>query len=197
MLARSPDSNHRVVAERIRTSGRRMNRMVDQLADLARSRLAGGIHLDLAEDVDLAVLAERAVTELGAAHPDRRIEIAPKGDTRGHWDGVRMEQVVSNLVGNAVRHGAADRPIRVGIDGSTGDRVFFGVTNGGQIDASVLPHLFAPFHASKASRAPREGLGLGLYIVEQIVSAHQGRIEVLTKHDATTFCVALPRRASD
>jgi signal transduction histidine kinase len=108
-----------------------------------------------------------------------------------------MEQVVSNLVGNAVRHGIAEQPIRVGLDGSHDDRVFLGVTNGGEIDASVLPHLFEPFHASKAVHARREGLGLGLYIVEQIVQAHQGHIDVLSKRGSTTFCVALPRRTSD
>ncbi len=193
MLARAEDSNHRAVAERIRSSGRRMHHLVDQLSDVARARLGGGIRL-AQDDIDLALVAERALSELRVAHPDRSIVVARVGDTRGRWDGARIEQIVSNLVGNAMRHGSADEPVRVRLDGSQNDSVFLGVTNGGQIDASVLPHLFEPFHVSKSTKARGEGLGLGLYIVEQIVRAHGGRIEVLARRGTTTFCVALPRR---
>jgi signal transduction histidine kinase len=194
MLARSEDSSPRLVAERIRSSGRRMFRMVDQLSDLTRARLGGGIRLALGEAIDLVAVTERVVGELRVAHSERRIDVVPAGDAHGHWDAARLEQVVSNLVANALRHGVRSEPIHVRIDGSRTDRVFLGVTNGGEIDASVLPHLFEPFHSSKAIREPREGLGLGLYIVEQIVRAHQGQIEVLTRRGSTTFCVALPRK---
>jgi signal transduction histidine kinase len=194
MIARSGDSNHRVLAERIRSSGRRMYHLVDQLSDLTRARLAGGIRLALGDEVDLAAVVERAAVELELAHPDRQIVVTTVGDARGHWDAARMEQVVSNLVGNALRHGTGARPVHVGIDGTRTDRIFLSVTNGGEIAASVLPHLFDPFHPSKTERTRSDGLGLGLYIVEQIVRAHQGRIEVLTRSGATTFCVALPRR---
>jgi signal transduction histidine kinase len=194
LLARAEGSIHRDVAERIRSSGRRMFRIVDQLSDLTRARLGGGIRLGLTEGVDLAALAERVVGELRVAQAERRIDVVPRGDARGRWDAPRLEQVLSNLVGNALRHGARTAPIRVGIDGTRDERVFVGVTNGGEIDPSILPHLFDPFHPSKAAARSNEGLGLGLYIVEQIVRAHQGRIEVLTQNGTTTFCVALPRR---
>jgi signal transduction histidine kinase len=171
-----------------------MFRMVDQLSDLTRARLGGGIRLEIDGGVDVAAIAERVVGELRVAHPDRRIDVVPRGDPRGSWDADRLEQVISNLVGNAVRHGVSTQPIRVGIEGTANDRVFLVVTSGGEIDASKLPYLFEPFHASKGVRVPGEGLGLGLYIVQQIVHAHQGRIDVRTRHGTTTFCVALPRR---
>jgi signal transduction histidine kinase len=194
MLARTDDSRHRAVAERIRASGRRMFRMVEQLSDLTRSRLGGGIRLATSDAVDLVALVERVVGELRVAHPDRKFDVAPRGRANGSWDAVRIEQVISNLVGNAVRHGVRSEPIRVDVDGARDDRVFLMVTNGGEIDAAILPHLFEPFHSSKLVGTPREGLGLGLYIVEQIVSAHQGQIEVLSRRGTTTFSVSLPRR---
>jgi signal transduction histidine kinase len=194
MLARTDDSKHRAVAERIRASGRRMFRMVEQLSDLTRSRLAGGIRLAVSDAVDLVGLAERVVGELRVAHPDQKIEVVPRGDPTGFWDAARIEQVISNLVGNSVRHGVRTEPIRVSVNGARKDRVFLGVTNGGEIDAAILPHLFEPFHSSKSVKAPGDGLGLGLYIVEQIVRAHRGDIEVLTRRGTTTFCVGLPRR---
>jgi signal transduction histidine kinase len=196
MLARGGDSKHRVVAERIRASGRRMFRMVEQLTDVTRSRLGGGIRLALTDAVDLVALVERVVGEIRVAHPEQRIEVVPRGDPAGSWDTARIEQVISNLVGNAVRHGTSAEPIRVSLDGTRKDRVFLGVTNGGEIDSAILPHLFEPFHSSKSVKAPSDGLGLGLYIVEQIVRAHRGDIEVLTRRGSTTFCVGLPRRPS-
>ena len=124
MIARAADSNHRALAERIRSSGRRMYHLVDQLSDLTRARLAGGIRLALGDEVDLTAVVERGVAELRLAHPDRQIVATPVGDARGRWDPVRMEQVVSNLVGNALRHGTGGKPIYVGIDGTRRDRIF-------------------------------------------------------------------------
>jgi signal transduction histidine kinase len=184
-------------AQRIQVSGRRMARMIDELYDLARFRLGSGVPLRRREGVDLAVVSERVAGEMRLAHPEREIDLALRGDARGHWDEVRVEQVLANLLGNALRHGSTSEPIEVHIDATMVDIVALSVSNGGEIEPSVRPHLFQPFRSGKpsASRARSEGLGLGLYIVEQAVLAHGGAIEVSSAAGSTTFHVTLPRRA--
>jgi len=82
----------------------------------------------------------------------------------------------------------------VALDGRKADVVVLSVTNGGEIDPSALLNIFKPFHSARSARTRADGLGLGLYIVEQVVRAHQGEIEVVTKHGTTEFRVTLPRR---
>jgi signal transduction histidine kinase len=146
------------------------------------------------EAVDLGAIAERVVNEVQEVHQDRAIALSTVGDSLGSWDALRMEQVVSNLVGNAVRHGVRSSPIRVTVDGRKVEVLVLSVTNGGEIDQAALPHIFKPFHSATPAGTRADGLGLGLYIVEQVVRAHQGEIEVVTKHGATEFRVTLPRR---
>jgi signal transduction histidine kinase len=103
-----------------------------------------------------------------------------------------MAQVVSNLVGNAITHGAPGEPVRVSLDGDA-DELRLTVWNAGtQIPPEMLPVLFEPFRRGAASRG--RGLGLGLYIVKQIVTAHGGDIDVhSTAENGTTFAVRVPR----
>jgi len=95
-----------------------------------------------------------------------------------------------------VRHGVPGRPIRVGVDGRRTDAVELAVSNGGEIDPAILPHIFEPFRSAGSKRTGSQGLGLGLYIVQQIVVSHRGEIKVDTKDGTTTFRVSLPRRAA-
>src|SRR5689334_10194611 len=92
-------------AERILSSGRRMSRMIEDMLDVARARLAGGIALKR-EPADLGALLDRVVPEVRAAYPERRVEVTRQGDLQGNWDGERLAQVTSNLLGNALQHGA-------------------------------------------------------------------------------------------
>jgi signal transduction histidine kinase len=188
LLARAESPHSGRIADRIRSSGRRMVGLIDQLSDLARSRLGGGLGVLKASPVDLAQLAQRMSDEIRAPRADRTILLDKAGDTTGLWDEDRIAQVVSNLIGNALLHGAKDRPIHVNVDGTRADRVVLTVTNAGEIDASILPYVFDAF------RSTAQGLGLGLYIVEQVVRAHQGEVEVVSKHGTTTFLASLPRR---
>lgn len=114
----------------------------------------------------------------------------------GEWDGARLEQVLSNLVGNAVRHGTPDTPIAVTLTPHEKDVTLL-VHNSGHVSPELLPLLFEPFHSSSnRARSRTEGLGLGLYIVQQIVFAHGGDVEVKsTLAEGTTFCVTLPRKS--
>lgn len=193
ILGSNIDPPTRHVATRLKSSSKRMQRMIDDLFDLARARLAGGIPIELAP-TDLAACIKRVVAELEVANPGRAIQIDEEGDSRGEWDAARITQVLSNLIGNAVRHGTPRSPIAVVLRGREGT-VTFSVHNEGAIPPEMLPHVFEPFRSGEERRARSEGLGLGLHIVEQVVLAHGGTITVTsTPEEGTTFHVALPRK---
>jgi two-component system, sensor histidine kinase and response regulator len=185
------DTNRRT-AEKLKASARRMQRMIDDLFDLARARLAGGIPIAHAP-ADLLKVVRRSLTEIETAHPEVKITLSQRGTTEGEWDADRLYQVVSNLLGNAVRHGTK-APISVTLAGDD-ECVSLSVHNEGAIAEDVRDHIFDPFRSTAARRARGEGLGLGLYIVQQIVVAHHGSLEVATSAEAgTTFHVILPRQ---
>jgi len=180
-------------AARILSSGKRMGRMIGDLIDLARTRLAGGIGLERSR-VDLLELLQRVVGEHQPAFPARRIDVAHRGALVGDWDSDRLAQVVSNLVGNALTHGQTDTEVRIEADGTLADQVVICVANTGSIPADVIPHIFEPFRAGQRERGHSEGLGLGLYIVQQIVQAHGGKVAVRSgDSNQTAFTVTVPR----
>jgi signal transduction histidine kinase len=167
-----------------------MNRMIDDILDLTRGQFGEGIPLTFAP-ADLGEVSRAAVSELRTAHPARLLEDEVAGDARGFWDEGRLARVVSNLVGNAI-HYSAQGPVRVSVTGE-GERVTLAVHNGGEpIPGEALPRIFDPFRRA-TSNAP--GLGLGLYIVQEIVRAHGGTVGVASsRKEGTTFAVTLPRR---
>jgi len=185
------DGKQLELAERIRRSAQRMASMIDELYDLSRCRLDGGLSLRR-KLVELAPAIRRVVDEhrLSATVP---IEFQEEGSAKAYCDDIRMTQMISNLIGNAVKHGTAGAPVRVRL--AVRDmEVEIAVHNEGVIDAEVQKSLFDPFVSSGRRRSGKDGLGLGLYIVEQIVRAHDGRIEVgSTPEEGTTFTVHVPR----
>jgi two-component system sensor histidine kinase/response regulator len=170
-----------------------MARMIEDMLDLARARLAGGIIVKR-EPSDFQGLVERVVREHQAAVPDRLIETQYEGDCAGSWDPERIAQVASNLIGNAIKHGSAHAAIHVSLDGTRRDAVTLVIRNSGTIAPEVLDHLFDPFRSGDREPGRGDGLGLGLYIVSQIVQAHQGSVDVHTgEGDETSFRVQIPR----
>jgi signal transduction histidine kinase len=183
----------RVVA-RIAAAGERMRRMIDQILDLTRIRLRGGIPIS-PRRMNLHDLVRRIVDELEPAHPGRTLRVRLSDDPAGFWDPDRLGQVVSNLLGNALEHTARDAAVDVIVD-RTGPTAHLVVHNtGAPIAADLLPVIFDPFRSSRGARsdgAPR-GLGLGLYIAREIVRSHGGRLDVVsTESEGTTFTVTLP-----
>ena len=162
------------IAERILSSGRRMTEMIEQLLDLSRARLSGGIAVDR-QPMDLRTLTDRIVAEAQATAPQRSIQLRAGSSLTGNWDEGRLGQVVSNLVTNAIRHGAAG-PIVVTVAGDEPSRASLSVQNGGVIPERLRAQLFDPFRGADDAPSRSEGLGLGLYIVKQIVDAHGGSI---------------------
>jgi signal transduction histidine kinase len=195
-LRQVPDARADRALDRIVSSGHRMSLLIDQLLDFTRARSGGGI--DVApREADLAAIVRQAIDELEVAHPDWVVRYDVRGSTRGSWDVDRLLQVVSNLVANAGQHGTAGAPITVVVDGTEADSVSIAVYNQGAIDERVLPTLFEPFGAKLTGHLPSRGLGLGVFIVRELVRAHGGTVRVETD-DArgTTFRVQLPRSPS-
>lgn len=189
----SGDDLTRDIAARTLSSGKRMNRLIDDMLDFARARLAGGIALTRAP-ADLGALVQRAAQENQIAFPSRRIEIHCQGDLTGHWDADRLAQVVTNIIGNALHHGRDAEPVRVRLDGTSPESVTCQVINAGAIDPAVLPRVFDPFRGGRRQAGRHDGLGLGLYIAQQIVHAHEGRIHVDPDNRThAVFSVTVPR----
>ncbi|MCY1046647.1 PAS domain S-box protein [Corallococcus sp. bb12-1] len=189
-----PERDRKAVS-RIARSGERMARMISELLDFTRGRLGGGIPIDRVPG-DLRAVVRQAVDELEAAWPERSLTFQPSpGFYEGAWDADRLLQVVSNLGGNALQYSPPDSPVRFTLT-DLGEQVSLEVHNSGTpIPPDVLPHLFDPFRRGGGSN-PHGGLGLGLYIVEQVVKGHGGRIEVRSRAaEGTVFRVLLPRGA--
>jgi two-component system, sensor histidine kinase and response regulator len=190
LKADNPDET-RKKARMITSASRRMERLIQQLLDFALARVKGAIPI-VPVELDLAKLARQVVAELGSSSA-RPIDLAVHGDPSGVWDADRMMQVLSNLIGNAVEHGEPASPVRVSIDGSAPDQVALSVENRGSIPRETLGALFSPF---KPRGQKSRGLGLGLYIVDQVVLAHGGRVAVSEPApEQTVFSVRLPRHS--
>ncbi|HSN28563.1 MAG TPA: PAS domain S-box protein [Kofleriaceae bacterium] len=193
LIGQVSDPKAQRAAQRVLSSSERMRRMIDQLLDFARARMLGGLPLER-KDTDLATIVRDALEEVRFLRPAWAIELTTDGDTHGSWDASRLAQVTQNLFGNAAQHGTADVPLEVRLDGRDPDKITLCVTNGGSIPPDVLPMIFAPFRGRKYKDAKTQGLGLGLFISEQIVRAHQGEITATVHDGRTTFQVSLPRR---
>ena len=188
------DADAKVTA-RIARSAERMAKIISQLLDFTRSRLGGGMRVE-PRPADLAEICAEVIAEAETTHPDRSLIFEADPDMRGVWDGERLAQVVSNLVGNAIAHGKADGAVSLVLR-DEGDSVTLSVHNQGPaIPPEVLPAIFDPFRG-QARRTSRnnDGLGLGLFICRELVAAHRGEISVQSTDEAgTTFTVRLPRQ---
>jgi len=177
-------------------AARRMNEMIATLLDFTRLRFHGSLPIAIAR-VGLDELARELVEELRAAHRGREIELLTSGNLRGEWDPGRMAQLFTNLVTNGLTHGEKGSPVWIDVS-DAGDDVVLSVSNrGGAIAPAVGDRLFEPFRqGNDADGGGRRGLGLGLFIVREIVRAHRGTICLRSGEGRITFTANLPRRAS-
>ena len=198
-LAQSPlEERQRHNVTLIKKNIRSIGRMADDLAMLVRSRMS--VALPLArESADLSAITEETLEAIQLSYPDAIFTLEKIGDVTGTWDKSRLQQVIFNLASNAVMH-SSNQQAKIAIRGADADVVWTIWNRCEPIPADQQQLIFEPFvHKGRsASGQPSSGLGLGLFVVREIVEAHKGSIELASSAiDGTTFTVRLPRSAGD
>lgn len=179
---------------RVASSARRMNQMVADLLEFTRTRFGDSIPI-VRTETDVRKILHDVVSEVAATYPSSTLQIETTGELLGQWDPDRLTQALTNLVGNAVHHGSERSPIRVAARGELNEVVISVQNEGPVIPKKQLSQLFEAMKHPRADGArDRRHLGLGLYIVDKIVAAHGGSIDVRSSRaQGTTFTVHLPR----
>ena len=178
------------VLDMISTTVTRMSALIDNVLDFARGRLGGGIILSR-HMVSLENTLEQVVNELRMASPGRTIETKFAIAQPVNCDPTRMGQLLSNLIGNALTHGAPDKPVRAGARAEDGIFELWVANAGEPIPEPAMEKLFEPFFRVDV-RGSEHGLGLGLYIASQIAQAHGGWLTVTSNSDETRFTFTMP-----
>jgi signal transduction histidine kinase len=196
LAALNAGANVSDAASRLIRGGASMKALLDDLTDFNRTTLGLGIKIELAV-VDLAALFRDELEQLRGAYPSRQIELEVVGDTEGIWDGLRLQQLLRNLVGNAINYGAADTAIRVVLTANE-TAVTIDVKNSGPaIKKEILNQIFDPLKRG-LRQGDRDvsgaGLGLGLHLEREVARAHGGEVTVRSDDAETVFTVRLPRR---
>jgi signal transduction histidine kinase len=193
---RRPDMEERQrrTIERILTSAGRANRMIHDLLDFTQARLGGGLTANRVPG-DFHAIVRQVVEESQVSNPGRALRLTQTGDGEGAWDADRLAQLVSNLLSNALHYSPPDSAIHIATRGEPEHLVLTVNNTGEPIPPEVLPRLFQPMQRGVAGVTEARSVGLGLYIVDQVVRAHGGHVDVASSADAgTTFSVRLPRR---
>ena len=179
-------------ASRIVSSAQRLNRMVSDILDFARGRLGSPMPITRVR-ANLGILAREVADEVRSANPEFLVDVQTQGNLDGDWDSERVKQLLSNLLTNAVQHGA-EKNVGLSVKGEE-DLVLLEVHNEGPpIRKELLGTMFDPLVQGRSSTQNPTGLGLGLFIVKEIASAHKGTVSVTSSEDSgTTFSVSLPR----
>ena len=184
--------------EMIQRSSERMRTLVDVVLSYTRRSLGAVLPVEL-KTVQLDELVRNCVHDLSVTNPDREIVVSAGGDLLGIWDAMRLSQLVCNLVGNALKYGAPDKPINVTLETDESDSVVLRVHNfGSHIATKLIADIFEPLvrgtNPAGSAQAGGANMGLGLYIAREVASAHYGTIHVTSDATAgTEFEVRLPR----
>ena len=185
-----PERNEMLFAE-LKKSVMRSNEMISNLLDFTKGRLDGTLAADLQRGVDMAELVEAIAAEMQIGS-GQRIDVEVERPLVVDCDAKRIRQLVSNLVGNAAHHGRDGAPIRVFARDEDGELVLTVVNEGDPIPPEFIPRVFAPFARGKSRHEP--GLGLGLYIAQQIAEGHKGEISIASDAEATRVTFRMPAR---
>jgi signal transduction histidine kinase len=190
LLQRSQlDAKARSIVAMMSKSVARMSALINDVLDLARGRLGGGLTLTRSA-MPLEPLLKQVVAELQTVNPERVITADFHLTHPVVADRIRVGQLFSNLLGNALTYGTENEPVRV--TATTNGRFELAVCNkGAPIPAAAMDRLFLPF--SRGSIRPnQQGLGLGLYIAAEIARAHGGKLEATSSADETRFTFSMP-----
>jgi PAS domain S-box-containing protein len=190
------DEKVRERAARVVGTAKRMREIIRSLVDYTLLQRAG-LPIDLRDGADFHLVCEQVLQEFRLLYPQRRVVYEADGSPLGKWDASRLEQVVQNLVGNALKYSPPGSPVSVSWrrdgDELTGDLVFTVHNEGAPIAAELLPHVFEPYRSGGQGAGHAESMGLGLYIVREIVRAHGGEVSATSDVEhGTSFVVRLP-----
>ena len=194
LLSKLPlDDNAITTVGHIRKSVKRMAELINNVLDLARGRLGGGLVLKRDDYEPLGPALEHVIEESRTGFPDRVIEAKLALAEPIDCDRPRIAQLLSNLLGNALVHGDANRSVSVQATTSQGTFELSVANSGDPIPPAVMQSLFQPFHRSSAVPG-HQGLGLGLYIASEIARAHGGTLEVKSTSERTCFTFRMPMK---
>jgi signal transduction histidine kinase len=182
------------VTARLIRGAERMSKLLDDLLDYSRAALHLGIPVAPAI-TDIALACQEEIDLQRIAWPKNVIELTTEGPTQGVWDASRLKQLLGNLIANAAKYGDPGTPVTVRLVGNDDDVLLSVENTGPAIAAAGVQLLFEPLRrgANGDVRTERNSLGLGLFIVRQIVRAHEGTVSVSSKDGKTVFSVTLPR----
>lgn len=175
---------------RMKHSAQRISSLVNDVMDFTRGKMGGGIHVQRMAVHNLGEHLAHSIAELQAAHPSREITMELDIPQTIYCDAGRIVQLVSNLVSNAIVHGAADKPVNIVAESANGTFLVSVANAGDRIPDATLSQLFQPYW--RAHGHSTEGLGLGLYIVSEIAKSHQGKLDVVSTERETRFTFTLP-----
>jgi signal transduction histidine kinase len=194
LLLKAPlDERTTGIVTLIRSSVSRMSGLIDDVLDFARGRLGGGLPLNRHAAHALDTILNQVVEELRSSHPDRAMDTDIALTEPVECDPDRIAQLFSNLLANALTHGVADSPVRARVRTEDG-QFLLSVSNAGEpIPRHAIGRLFQPFFRG-GERPTQQGLGLGLYIVSEIASAHGGTVDVTSTPTETRFTFQMPCR---
>lgn len=176
------------------SSVKRMKELIENLLELTRLRLGSGMTITKTP-LNLSVQTEKIVQELKLSYPEDEIKIESPGPVKGEWDAMRLDQLMTNLITNALRYREPGSPVTVSISKKTNE-AFFKVHNEGEPIPKRIKDMISTgtFIKTEGDPAQKESYGLGLYIVKAIVDGHKGKLKVTSnKKSGTTFIVTLPR----
>lgn len=185
-------SDARRILQRMIGASERMAGMLTQMLDLTRARLGDGV-VGPGQSLDILTLVQNVVDEVSVNFPESKLIFNSTGPSLVIGDAERLLQVFSNLLNNAVKHGAQELPVTIDLRGDEKEAVVQ-VSNTGTIPAELLPTLFDPFRSGGSISSRSSGLGLGLYISKQILIGHGGSLDVeSTAAQGTIFTARIPR----
>jgi PAS domain S-box-containing protein len=182
------------------SSAKRMRQIIHGIIDYTHAQRAEGLPITVREEADFHSVCERILQEMRLLRPEREIAYEAEGNPLGQWDEGRLEQVVQNLVDNALKYGSASSPVNVRWsrqgDPLQGDLVLTVHNEGPPIPEDLLAHVFEPYRSgAQSARGSSDSMGLGLFIVREIVRAHGGDVSVASEPgQGTTFTVRVPAR---
>ena len=189
LSSKTTDKRSQNLISAIHKSTARMGMLIENVLDFARGRMGDGIPVKRHLVDDLEKTLQMTLDEIKASHPHAIFSHALQVPPGIYCDALRISQLLSNLLGNAVTHGAVATPIRVNAYTDEDELVISVANQGAPIPSELMPLLFEPFTRSEAGQRG-EGLGLGLYIASQIATAHKGTLSVSSTPQAGTCFIA-------